>query len=135
MREERFSACSKVLEAFREEDEGKKIGLSEDETIEPVLDVFEDLGLLVHGNRISDVLVHHYFYHWFMIYAEPLEAYFDCLHREHRPEYKYLRRLYDRMRSFERLDLGWFGIPYMGKLGPIKEKYILDEIEENKPEQ
>ena len=97
----RFIASKKVLLVLAEPDSKRKIELSRDVEIEPVLDILEDIGFLVHGGKMSDEVAFHYFSHWIVIYLEPIEDYLLTLREAGKTKYCNLIPLLDRMRFVE----------------------------------
>jgi hypothetical protein len=97
----RFVASEKVLLVLSETDKKKKLELSRDVEIEPLLDILEDIGFLVHGGKMSDEVAFHYFSHWIVIYLEPIEAYLLSLKEAGKTKYCNLVPLLDRMRFIE----------------------------------
>jgi hypothetical protein len=91
--------------------------------IEPVLDIFEDIGFLVHGDQISDEVVHHFFYHWIRMYVSPLEKYIIGLRSKEEAEYKYILPLFYRIRLIEAREKG------RGFFGQLNFNVVLDEEE------
>ncbi len=71
--------------------------------VEPVLDFFEDLGFYVKGDRISDLIVHHYFYHWIRGYYSVLKSYIEFYRKESgdKSAYIYIEPLFKRMSVVE----------------------------------
>src|SRR5262249_33623679 len=45
------------------------------EPIDPVLDILDDLGFFLRGDRISDKVLHHFFYYWIRGYWMASEPY------------------------------------------------------------
>jgi hypothetical protein len=97
----RFIASEKVLLVLAEPDTKRKLELSHNVEIEPVLDILEDIGCLVHGGNMSDEVAFHYFSHWVVLYLEPLEVYLLSLKRLGKTKYCNLLPLLDRMRLVE----------------------------------
>jgi len=97
----RFVASEKVLLVLSETDKNRKLELSRDVEIEPILDILEDVGFLVHGGKMSDEVAFHYFSHWIVIYLEPIEPYLLSLKEAGKTKYCNLIPLLDRMRFIE----------------------------------
>jgi len=78
MEQKRDAAAKACLEFTGQEDwwakgDWGKVAHADD--VEHILDVFEDIGFYLKGNKLSEVVVHHHFCHWIVIYFLPLERY------------------------------------------------------------
>jgi hypothetical protein len=71
--------------------------------IEPILDFFEDLGFYLKGDQFSDLVVHHYFYHWIRGYYSVLKSYIDFYRKENGDEsaYIHIESLFQRVSVVE----------------------------------
>jgi hypothetical protein len=103
--------------------------------IEPVLDVFEDLGFLVSGQQISDVVAHHYFFHWLQLYTEPLEAILLTMQDNKETAYRHILPLYDRLKIVERWHMGFWRFIANKPISRPFPRNLDDEEHDNKPDE
>jgi hypothetical protein len=104
---ERLVGARAVLAVLNAAPGEERARASKNVEIEPVLDIWEDLGFLVHGDQISDEVAHHYFYHWMRMYVQPLQEHLAELGEKGAAEYKYTLMLFDRLRIVEAEEQGW----------------------------
>ncbi len=69
------NACLAFIQQENWETGGDWNKVPHSDEVEHVLDIFEDIGFYLKGNKVSDVVVHHHLCHWILIYFLPLRRY------------------------------------------------------------
>jgi hypothetical protein len=90
----REKAAQKCIESI---ERGGWGGIPEPECVDTVLDFFEDVGLQLVTNQISDELAHHHFYTWIRMYYSATAPYIHEQRQVHGiTTWQYLKPLFDR---------------------------------------
>ena len=63
--------------------------------IDPVLDVFDDIGFLLQGNQMSDWVVYQYFSYWIHLYYQAAAGYVELRRMEDNTMWEHVPDLYD----------------------------------------
>ena len=105
--ETKRDAAAKICLAFIRQEHWETQGdwgrVAHSDDVEHTLDFFEDIGFYLKGNKLSDVVVHHHFCHWIVIYFLPLERYISRRRQvENEPTtWEHVPRLYKVMVGME----------------------------------
>lgn len=74
--------------------------------LDEILDVFEDIAFFLDGRQISDIIVHHYFFHHFRMYYEASKQYITEVQKNDSPAWGHLSGLSERMYCIEKHKVG-----------------------------
>ena len=95
-RKDEVTAGTKELISYHSEN--KKWGDRENRyDVEPILDVLDDIGFLLHGRQISERVCYQYFSYWIQLYYEASKEYVALRQEEDRSLYEHIPDLYERM--------------------------------------
>ncbi len=98
--------------------------------VEPVLDVFEDIGFYVENEQISCDVAHHHFYHWIRGYVQMSDEYIKLIRTKDPLAYECCPKLLERVSSLEAKKLKKRVSELHWDSNDIND-FIQDEIEES----
>jgi hypothetical protein len=129
---ERFVAIKRVIE-IKNRPRGTPPPDNIPAEVQPVLDIFEDIGLLLWGQQISDAVAYHYFYHWVLLYMNPLEGILSARENARDVRYTKLLFLFDRLRAVEQMNMGILALLENQPIPELDEDEYQSEIDDNAP--
>jgi hypothetical protein len=71
------------------------------QNVDDVLDIIDDIGFLVKGNQISDLVAHHYFFYWVQLYYISCKQYIEDKQLEEPSQWANIARLYKSLSHVE----------------------------------
>jgi len=103
-RDQAAKVCMTFLKTPEHERKWASVKKIDREKVEPVLDWLDDLGFFLHGDQISDEVIHHAFFHWIRGWYSNLEAHAKyCQEVENeKAAYEHIKPLLDRISEIEK---------------------------------
>ncbi|HEY3762077.1 MAG TPA: hypothetical protein VGN23_10050 [Verrucomicrobiae bacterium] len=93
--------ATKVLIRFHEGKTKKWEDVPDRSEIDPILDIFDDLGFLLQGGQISDWVIYQYFSYWIHLYYQAAQGYVELRRMEDNTQWEHVPNLYDDMMKIQ----------------------------------